>query len=72
MVHCACGKAGAQPGPWRRAAYKRERPVPSVIVKSAAVPAPVAVRYGWADNPACNLYNSDGLPAEPFRTDDWN
>jgi sialate O-acetylesterase len=33
---------------------------------------PVAVRYGWEDNPEeCNLYNSAGLPASPFRTDDW-
>jgi sialate O-acetylesterase len=31
----------------------------------------VAVRYGWADNPIVNLYNSAGLPASPFRTDDW-
>jgi len=32
----------------------------------------VAVRYAWADDPTeCNLYNTDGLPASPFRTDDW-
>ena len=31
----------------------------------------VAVRYGWADNPIVNLYNGAGLPASPFRTDDW-
>jgi sialate O-acetylesterase len=43
-----------------------------VAVWSALVPAPVAVRYGWADNPAgANLYNREGLPASPFRTDDW-
>jgi sialate O-acetylesterase len=42
-----------------------------VIVYSDSVPAPVAVRYAWADNPDCNLVNSDGLPAIPFRTDDW-
>jgi sialate O-acetylesterase len=36
-----------------------------------AVPHPVAVRYAWADNPVCNLYSSEGLPATPFRTDDW-
>lgn len=41
----------------------------SVIVKSDKVLAPVAVRYAWADNPLCNLYNADGLPAVPFRTD---
>jgi sialate O-acetylesterase len=40
-----------------------------VIVKSLAVQKPVAVRYGWADNPTCNLYNGEGLPAVPFRTD---
>lgn len=42
-----------------------------VIVKSAEVPKPVAVRYAWADNPAATLYNAEGLPASPFRTDDW-
>jgi sialate O-acetylesterase len=43
----------------------------SVIVSNAAVSKPVAVRYGWANAPRCNLYNREGLPAEPFRTDDW-
>lgn len=42
----------------------------TVVVRSEAVPAPVAVRYAWADNPTCNLYNGAGLPASPFRTDD--
>lgn len=42
-----------------------------VIVSSPEVPRPVAVRYGWADNPQCNLFNSEGLPAAPFRTDKW-
>jgi sialate O-acetylesterase len=42
-----------------------------VIVSSEHVPHPVAVRYGWADNPPCNLYNEAKLPAAPFRTDDW-
>jgi sialate O-acetylesterase len=42
-----------------------------VVVFIADVPQPVAVRYGWADNPECNLYNQEGLPASPFRTDDW-
>lgn len=36
-----------------------------------AVPKPVAVRYAWADNPVCNLYNKAALPAVPFRTDTW-
>jgi sialate O-acetylesterase len=44
----------------------------SVVVSSAQVPDPVAVRYGWANSPRCNLYNKEGLPASPFRTDDWN
>jgi sialate O-acetylesterase len=35
------------------------------------IPHPVAVRYAWADNPDCNLYGSNGLPAAPFRTDNW-
>ena len=43
----------------------------SVVVSSPAVAFPVAVRYAWADNPVCNLYNGVGLPASPFRTDDW-
>lgn len=42
-----------------------------VVVSSEEVPFPVAVRYGWANNPDCNLYNKAGLPASPFRTDDW-
>jgi len=42
----------------------------SVVVWSDKVPAPVAVRYAWADNPTCNLSNASGLPASPFRTDD--
>jgi len=42
----------------------------TVVVSSAAVPQPVSVRYAWADNPECNLYNKEGLPAAPFRTDD--
>ena len=43
----------------------------SVIVSSHAVPKPVAVRYGWANSPRCNLYNNEDLPASPFRTDAW-
>ncbi|MGN7204079.1 sialate O-acetylesterase [Pedobacter sp. SAFR-022] len=41
----------------------------NVIVSAPGVANPVAVRYAWADNPACNLVNSAGLPAVPFRTD---
>ncbi|MEO6244387.1 MAG: sialate O-acetylesterase [Opitutaceae bacterium] len=43
----------------------------TVIVSSPAVAAPVAVRYAWENFPACNLFNAAGLPASPFRTDDW-
>lgn len=41
-----------------------------VVVSSPEVEDPVAVRYGWASNPDCNLYNQAGLPASPFRTDE--
>jgi sialate O-acetylesterase len=43
----------------------------TVIVWSDEVPRPRAVRYGWADNPLCNLSNRAGLPASPFQTDPW-
>jgi len=41
----------------------------TVVVSSDLVTWPVAVRYGWADYPVVNLWNKDGLPASPFRTD---
>ncbi|WP_183305470.1 sialate O-acetylesterase [Dysgonomonas hofstadii] len=43
----------------------------TIVVSSPDVKLPLAVRYAWADNPICNLYNGAGLPASPFRTDDW-
>ena len=44
----------------------------TVVVSSDKVPQPVAVRYAWSDNPdRANLYNEEGLPAVPFRTDQW-
>jgi sialate O-acetylesterase len=44
----------------------------TVVVKSMDVPKPVAVRYGYTMNPAkANLYNKEGIPASPFRTDNW-
>jgi sialate O-acetylesterase len=44
----------------------------SVVVSSDAVAQPRAVRYAWSDNPEqANLLNREGLPASPFRTDDW-
>jgi sialate O-acetylesterase len=42
-----------------------------VAVSSPLVARPVAVRYGWADYPVVNLFNRAGLPASPFRTDDF-
>ena len=53
---------------WARAYIKGDK----VFVFSDKVKQPVAIRYGWADNPDdVNLYSIDGLPASPFRTDDW-
>jgi sialate O-acetylesterase len=43
----------------------------TVIVTCDKVEKPVAVRYGWANYPVVNLFNKDGLPASPFRTDDF-
>lgn len=43
----------------------------SVVVSSPQVPDPVAARYAWQANPLATLYNGAGLPAVPFRTDDW-
>jgi len=53
---------------WATATIKGDE----VLVTSTQVATPVAVRYAWANNPAgANLYNDQGLPATPFRTDDW-
>lgn len=54
---------------WAKAKIKDEK----VIVSSKDVPNPVAVRYAWAMNPSQRnlLYNTEGFPASPFRTDDW-
>lgn len=43
----------------------------SVFVSSPEVPAPVAVRYAWRNAPVAGLFNGEGLPAVPFRTDTW-
>ena len=43
----------------------------AVVVSSADVSDPVAARYAWQANPKATLYNGAGLPAVPFRTDDW-
>jgi len=50
---------------WAQAAIDGD----SVVVRSSSVPRPRFVRYAWADNPECNLYNDADLPASPFRTD---
>ena len=42
-----------------------------IVVTCDKVAKPAAVRYGWANYPVVNLWNKDGLPASPFRTDDW-
>ena len=43
----------------------------TILVSKSGIVMPVAVRYAWASNPVCNLYNKAGLPASPFRTDNW-
>ena len=51
---------------WAKARIENDK----VVVWSEQVPDPVAVRYAWADNPeGANLYNAEGLPASPYRTD---
>jgi sialate O-acetylesterase len=43
----------------------------TLVVISPRVREPVAVRYAWTNAPEANLYNGAGLPATPFRSDDW-
>jgi sialate O-acetylesterase len=43
----------------------------TVVLSSDQVQNPIEIRYAWADNPKVTLYNSEGLPVIPFRTDDW-
>ncbi len=52
---------------WARAVLDGNR----ITLSGEGVRKPVAVRYGWADNPRGNLFSVNGLPASPFRTDDW-
>ncbi len=42
-----------------------------IVAWNSNIKNPLAVRYAWASNPICNLYNGANLPASPFRTDDW-
>jgi len=50
---------------WAKAKIEGDK----IVVSSDKVPHPMYVRYAWADNPDVNLYNKEGLPASPFRTD---
>jgi sialate O-acetylesterase len=52
---------------WAKAVLEADR----VVVSSPQVAQPIAVRFGWADFPVVNLYDGEGLPASPFRTDDF-
>jgi len=52
---------------WATAKIDRD----SILVSAKEVAAPVAVRYAWFNAPEANLYNGAGLPAAPFRSDDW-
>jgi sialate O-acetylesterase len=59
-------------GPDRRFVWANASIVGDTVqVSSPDVPNPVAVRYGWAEYPVVNLFNREGLPASPFRTDDF-
>ncbi len=55
---------------WARADAKIDGD--AIVVSNPAVPHPAAVRYDWANAPEGNLYNKEGLPAPPFRTDNWD
>jgi sialate O-acetylesterase len=72
VVHGKTAKGFAIAGPdshfvWATAEIRGNR----AKVWSDSVTEPTAVRYGWANNPVCNLYNRAGLPMTPFRTDSW-
>lgn len=52
---------------WAKAEIRENK----VVLSSSQVSKPVTVRFGWADYPVVNLFNREGLPASPFRTDDF-
>jgi sialate O-acetylesterase len=62
-----CGAGGERRWQWGKATIDGDK----VIVTHYEIAEPVAVRYGWADHPVVNLWNKDGLPASPFRTDHY-
>ena len=65
-------KGFAIAGPDRKFVWAEAKIVGNQVrLTSAQVLKPVAVRYAWGDNPESNLSNPTGLPAVPFRTDDW-
>ena len=43
----------------------------TVVVSAERVKKPIAVRYAWRNSPDARLFNAAGLPAAPFRSDDW-
>lgn len=81
FAHAESGLRGRQPGPllgfavagadrafrWGDARIEKE----TVVVSHPAIAAPVAVRYAWERHPTLSLENGAGLPAAPFRTDNW-
>jgi sialate O-acetylesterase len=56
---------------WHWATSAKVTGADTIEVSCDKVSAPVAVRYGWADNPVVNVYSKEHLPLTPFRTDDW-
>lgn len=56
---------------WAQAQIQVGAKSDTVVVSCPDVPNPVAVRYGWANNPEVTLVNGAGLPTNPFRSDDW-
>jgi sialate O-acetylesterase len=57
---------------WADALIEQRDGEDCVVVSSEQVNEPVAVRYAWANNPACGLYSKEDFPASPFRTDTWD
>ena len=62
-----CGAGGERRWQWGKATIQGDK----IVVTHFEIAEPVAVRYGWADHPVVNLWNKDGLPASPFRTDHY-
>lgn len=68
VLHCFAIAGADQKFYWAEAVVDGD----TVVVASDKVKEPVAVRYAYSTNPqGANLYNKEGLPASPFRTDDW-